>query len=506
MQSADFRATDNSPFRSNLFILTALATVFALIHIATNGRYGFHRDEWQFLSEARHLDWGFVPFPPLDPFLERIGLSLFGLSLVGLRMFSVIAQSIALVVSGLMAKELGGNRWAQVVTLICVGLSPLPIFNATEFQYTSFDFLWWVLAAYFIVRLLKTENQRWWIAIGITLGLGMQTKYSIAFFIAGILTGLILSSARRSLKSGWFYAGAAVGFLIFLPNLLWLIHHDFISYTFLQSIHQRDLRLGRGADFLRNQLYMNVNAAAAPLAIVGLVAFFRSTRYRMFGWMFAVTFALFCLGKGRFYYVAPLYPMAVAMGSVVCERWLAHIKAWQRRTVQTALYVGVALFGAYAAAILVPFASSGPMRDFALKRNGDLREEFGWHELVRTVAGIRDTLTPEQQAHLGITVGNYGEAGSLELLGPAYHLPAPISTTNTAWLRGYPTSPPTTLIVVGLSEKEADSIFTGCRWAGHNGNPEGIHNEESDYHPDIFLCGPPRDPWSVLWKKHRDFG
>ncbi len=206
MPSADPRASNSSRSRADLLILIAIATVFALVHIATNGRYGFHRDEWQFLSEARHLDWGFVPFPPLDPFLERIALSLFGLSLVGLRMFSVIAQFIALIVAGLMAKELGGNRWAQVVSLICVGLSPLPIFNATEFQYSSFDFLWWVLAAYFIIRLLKSEDQRWWIAIGVTLGLGMQTKYSIAFYIAGILAGLVLTSARRSLASGWFYA------------------------------------------------------------------------------------------------------------------------------------------------------------------------------------------------------------------------------------------------------------------------------------------------------------
>jgi hypothetical protein len=198
--------------------------------------------------------------------------------------------------------------------------------------------------------------------------------------------------------------------------------------------------------------------------------------------------------------------MLLAMGAVACEQWLASIKAWQSRAIQTALYVGVAICGAYAAAIIIPFASSGPLRNFALNRNGDLREEFGWHELVRTVAHIRDTLTPEQQAHLGITVANYGEAGSLELLGPSYHLPPPISTTNTAWLRGYPTSQPTTLIVVGLSREEADSIFTGCRWAGHNGNTEGIHNEESDDHPDIFLCGPPREPWPVLWKKHRNFG
>src|SRR5580693_10643734 len=122
-----------------------IALAVALVHVLTNGRYGFHRDELQFLSDARHLDWGFVAYPPMTPFLEHIGLSLFGLSLVGLRMFSVVAQAIVIVVSGLMARDLGGGRLAQITAALAVGLSPLPIFEATEFQYTSFGFLWFAL-------------------------------------------------------------------------------------------------------------------------------------------------------------------------------------------------------------------------------------------------------------------------------------------------------------------------------------------------------------------------
>jgi hypothetical protein len=157
-------------------------------------------------------------------------------------------------------------------------------------------------------------------------------------------------------------------------------------------------------------------------------------------------------------------------------------------------------------AIVLPIAFSGQLRDFALKNNGDLCEEIGWDELVRTVAGIRDSLPPDQQANLGIMVFNYGEQGAIEILGPAWHLPPPISTTNSAWLRGYPTPPPTTLIVLGLTHEQAGSLFTNCRLAGHNGNSEGVQNEESRDHPDIFVCGPPRLPWSELWKEHQDFG
>ena len=152
---------------TELLPVFCIAGAIALLHILTNGRYGFHRDELQFLSDARHLDWGYVSYPPLTPFIERIGLSLFGLSLVGLRLFSVIGQAIAVFVSGLMARDLGGNRLAQVATALSVGLSGLPLFEATEFQYTSFSFLWWVLICWCVIRLLKTDNPRWWLAIGV---------------------------------------------------------------------------------------------------------------------------------------------------------------------------------------------------------------------------------------------------------------------------------------------------------------------------------------------------
>lgn len=492
--------------RGDLAVLAAIAAAFALFHILTNGRYGFHRDELQFLSDARHLDWGFVAYPPFTPFIERIGLSLFGLSLVGLRLFSVVGQAIAILVSGLMARDLGGGRLAQVTAALSVGLSGLPIFEATEFQYTSFSFFWWVLVTWFTIRLLKSENPRWWIAMGAVIGLGLMTKYSIVFFIAGLLVGLAFTRARRFFLSGWFWAGVALALLIFLPNVVWLVHHDFISYRFLQHIHARDVGEGRADGYLLGQFFYNANIVSAPVWIAGLIAFFADRRYRMLAWMYVVPVAIFWADKGRFYYVAEAYPVLLAMGAVVCERWLSRRPKWGRVTVETVYFTGLVAMGALMCSVGVPLAASGPLRDFALKHNEDLREEIGWDELVRTVAGIRDSLPPEQQAHLGITVGNYGEAGAIEILGPAYHLPPPISTTNSAWLRGYPTPPPTTIIALGITQEQANQIFTGCRLAGHNGNSLGIKNEESEFHPDIFVCGPPRLPWPVLWKEHQDFG
>jgi len=492
--------------RADTLVLSAIAAAISLVHLLTNHRYGFHRDELQTLSDALHLDWGFVAYPPFTPFVERIALSMFGHSLVGLRLFSVIAQALAVIVTGLMARELGGRRLAQATAALAVVLSPLPLFEGTEFQYSSFDYLWWVLMAYFIIRLLKTEDGRWWLAIGATAGVGLMTKYTLCFFLAGVFGGLLLTPARRFLRSGWLWAGVALAFMIFLPNLVWQMQHGFISLHFLRHIHARDVGEGRAEGFVRYQFWICANLFAAPLWIAGLVGFFGERRYRMLAWMYVVPFALFLMSKGRFYYLAAAYPMLMAMGAVVGEHWMASLSRGWRRSVEGVFFIGLAACGLYIAAMVIPLAPSGPLKQFALKNNGDLREEIGWVELVKTVAQIRDSLPPEERNNVGVIVGNYGEQGAIEILGRAYNLPRPISGTNSAWLRGYPKPPPTTLIVVGHSRNYADRTFIGCRLAGHNGNADGIENEESRDHPDIFLCGSPRLPWPEFWQEYQAFG
>jgi hypothetical protein len=498
-------AVDESS-RNGMLTVVAIALTMAVIHVATNGGYGFHRDELQVLSDARHMDWGFVPYPPFTPFMERIGLSIFGLSMVGLRMFSVIANTTAIVVTGLMARELGGGKLAQMTATLAIALSTLPMFEGTEFQYTTYDYLWWVLIAYFVIRLLKTENPRWWLAIGATLGLGFMTKYTMGFYLAGILGGLVLSQARRYLASPWFWGGMALGLLICSPNIIWQLRHDLISLHFLQSIHKRDVGEGRADGFFKDQFLICTNPVAAPLWIAGIIGYLRDRRYRMLAWMYLIPFVLFVVGKGRGYYVGAAYPMLIAMGAVMGERWLASTSKAVRWAVVVPFFVLLFACGAYISVIVIPWSSAGSLHNLSLEKNGDLREETGWDDLVKAVAGVRDSLPPEQRANVGVVVGNYGEQGAIEILGPAYQLPSPISGTNSAWLRGYPVPPPSTLIVIGHGQEYVDRMFASCRLAGHHGNSQGVKNEESESHPDIFVCGPPRLPWPEFWKEYQAFG
>ena len=313
---------------SDLAILLTLAAARTLLHILTNGQYGFHRDELDTLENARHLDWGYVSYPPFTPFVARMELELFGPSLAGFRLFSAVAQGAAMVLAGLMARELGGTRRAQILASLAVAIAPSSVAMATMFSYVSFDYLWWTAIAYFTLRLLKTENPRYWLGIGLFAGLGMMTKYTVAYWVAALVGAILLTRTRRHLTTPWPWAGAGLALLLFLPNLAWQIQHGFVTLDFLSSIHARDVRIGRTADFLPEQLYTSANPFLLPLWLAGLAFYLlmpSGRQYRALGWMYLITLGLMLASQGRSYYFAPAYPMLFAAGAVVWERWLGSL-------------------------------------------------------------------------------------------------------------------------------------------------------------------------------------
>src|SRR5271169_2402689 len=165
--------TPGEPRRSrDLAILIGLAAATVLVHVLTGHQYGFHRDELATLEDARHLAWGFIAYPPVTPFFGRLSLILFGTSLAGFRFFAAVVEAIAVVLTSLMARELGGKRGAQLVA--AAAALPVCLGGGSLMQYVAFDYFFWVLTAYFVVRLLRTDDPRWWLAIGASIGFGME--------------------------------------------------------------------------------------------------------------------------------------------------------------------------------------------------------------------------------------------------------------------------------------------------------------------------------------------
>jgi hypothetical protein len=498
--------TRRSIWSSDAAILVYMALGTILVHALTGSRYGFQRDELATLDDARHLAWGYVAYPPVTPFFGRLSLLLFGTSLAGFRFFAALAEAVAVVLTGLMARELGGHRGAQFVA--AAAAIPFCLGGGALMQYVSFDYLCWVLTAYFVLRLLRSDDPRWWIAIGSAIGLGMLSKYTMAFFVAGLTTGVLLTPARRYLASKWLWLGIAAAVLIFLPNLIWQAQNGFVSLDFLRHIHERDVGIGRARDFLPDQLKFTL--LASPLCLAGLYFYFLSpagSRFRPLGWMYVVPLLLFVIAKGRGYYLAAAYPMLYAAGAVWSEQWLAsrgrRFVGSLRAIVCTALVADMIIV----AALILPIAPvNSTWWNFAVKVNGDFPEEIGWPELVETVAKIRDSLPPEDRAHLGILGANYGEAGAINLYGPRYGLPMAISGVNSFWQRGYGDPPPETLIVLGLPHDFLETKFAICEVAGHTWNRFGISNEETRDHPDIFVCRHLRQSWPDFWMNFRYFG
>jgi hypothetical protein len=489
---------------SDIAMLIYLALGTILLHALTGSRYGFQRDELATLDDARHLAWGYVAYPPVTPFFGRLSLLLFGTSLTGFRFFAALAEAVAVVLTGLMARELGGKRGAQLVA--AAAALPFCIGGGALMQYVSFDYLSWVFTAYFVLRLLKSDDPRWWIAIGSAIGLGMLSKYTMGVFVAGLTVGVLLTDARRYLANKWLWFGIATAVLIFLPNLIWQAQHGFVPLDFLRHIHERDVRIGRARYFLPEQLELTL--FGFPLWLAGLYFYLVSAvgrRFRALGWMYIVPLLLFVMAKGRGYYLAAAYPMLYAAGALLLEQWLASLRRQSiaRAFVWTALVADMVV----TAAIMLPIEPvNSTWWNLAVKLNEDFREEIGWPELVETVAKIRDSLPPEDRAHLAILGTNYGEAGALNLYGPAYGLPPAISGINSFWQRGYGDPPPETLIVIGLSRQYLEGKFAACELVAHTWNRYGVLNEETRNHPDIFVCRHLRESWPEFWKNFRYFG
>lgn len=485
-------------------VYIAAATV--VVHWLTGARFGFHRDELALLDDARHLAWGYVAYPPVAPFFARISLTLFGTSLAGFRFFAAVVNAVALVLTGLMAHEMGGRRGAQILTLLAAVAPALGV--GALMQYVSFDYFCWVLAAYFVIKLLKTDNPRWWLGIGCAIGLGMMSKFGMAFLVAGIVAGTVLTPARTYLKSKWLWYGVTASLLIFLPNLIWQVEHRFVSLEFLNYIHARDVRIGRTKDFLPDQLKLTL--LALPLWLAGLWFCIFSPlgkRFRMIGWMYVVPLALMVVAKGRGYYLLGAYPMLYAAGSVWGEQWLAGWGRASRNIVRVLAWTALAVDMVFVGAITLPMTAVGsPWWKMASGINGDLREEIGWPELAQQVAQVRDSLPPEDRTHLAILVSNYGEAGALHLYGPQYGLPEVISGINSYWANGYGDPPPQVLIVLGHSEGYTERNFVSCRFEGPVTNPYGVKNEETEDYPGIFVCRGLKRSWPEFWQDERHFG
>ena len=490
--------------RSDVALLSTFAALILVVHFYVGNGYGFHRDEFQFLDDARHLQWGFVAYPPLTAFCGRIVIALFGTSPQVFRLPAAFVNAVSLVLIGLTTRELGGRRPAQIVALFAA--LPLALAFSSVLQYNTLDLFAWSLIIYFTARLLRTGDERYWIGIGAGIGIGVLSKYSIAFPVVSLLAALvILPSQRHHLSTRWFWYGALTAAIIAAPNLIWLASHHFITLQMEHYIHTRDVRHGRADGYYTDQIKFTL--FGFPLAMAGLVSLVRNARFRLLSSFYIGPLLLFAIARGRGYYLMPAYTVLYAAGAVALEGALTNRVTILRITVRSIVLAAMLVDAAAVAWAYLPIWRPGsPGWNWQMKNNYDMANEIGWPEFVAQVAAVRDTFSPEDRSRLAILANNYGEAGALSLYGPQYNLPTPISSTNGFHDRGYGPYEPETVIVVGGELHDQELNFEHCTVAAQVSIPYGVRNEESVDHPEILICHHLRRPWPTVWSHSQEFG
>jgi hypothetical protein len=437
----------------------AIALAKLLLHLWFNNRYGYFRDEFDYISCGFHLAWGYVDQPPLVPLLTRISIAVFGDSLRAIRLIPALASSVLVIQTAWLARELGGRSFALLLSAVTILIAPQYLSNGSLLGTNSLEPNLWMGCAWFALVAIRRNAPRYWLWCGVILGIGLEEKYTIALFGFCIAAGLLLTPQRRAFRSVWIWLGAGAAFLIFLPNLLWNFHND---WPFLQLMHNiraegRDVILPAGQYFLQQALL--IHPLTAPIWLWGLIAFFVSPGlrpYRVFGWSYLICYAVLFALHGKNYYLAPIYPILLAGGAVSIEAALDSCRKPLALSIQSAAIVLLLASGVRLAPITVPVFN--PDRFIAYLKTLPFQlpimehsharallpqwyaDQFGWEEIVAETAQAWNQLSASERADCGIFAQDYGQAGAIDFFGPRYGLPPALSGHQTWFLwgpRGY---------------------------------------------------------------------
>lgn len=440
-------------FLSDNALLIYLALTKLLVHLATNmaGGYGYFRDELYYIACSDHLTWGYVDQPPFSIAVLWLNRLLFGDSLVALRLLPAVTGAVVVMLAGLMTRELGGKRFAQILASCSVLVAPMTMGTNSYFSMNSFDLLFWTLAVYLIIVAVKTDKWEEWLLLGVVLGLGLLNKLSVLWLGAGLAAGMLLTPNRRLLMGPKVWIAAVVALLLFLPHVVWQVAEGFPTMEFIKNATANKYVAISPLDMFIQQ-GLNMNPLTFPIWVAGLVYFMISKSARQFRILPIVYFTVFLIlvinKNSKAEYLGPMFPMLFAAGAVAAEQFVVRYNLRRIKAPVLALLVlsGI-LLAPFALAVLpvetfivyaekLGMAPSTPEKKELSRLPQHYADMFGWEKMALVVAEAYNTLTPEEKAKCVIIGNNYGEAGAIDFFGRAYNLPKAISGHNNYWLWG----------------------------------------------------------------------
>jgi hypothetical protein len=481
--------------------LLAVAGAVAAVLVATSARYGYHRDELYFLVAGRHPDWGYPDQPPLTPVLAGLMDRIAPGSLVALRLPSALAAAATVLVAGLIAREMGGGRRAQLLAAGSTAVSAVILVTGHFVSTTTYDVLFSTLLCWLLARLVRTRASWLLLPAGLALGVGMLNKTLIGFLAAALAAGLLLVGPRPVLRSSWLVDGVACAVLLGAPYLVWQSLNGWPQLEMSRFIAAEGDQGGR-LGFLPFQLLL-VSPVLAPVWVAGLVRLLRTAAARPFRFLavgYLLLAAFYLVTGGKAYYLAGMYPALLAAGAIATDGWLAAAAGRLRSRLVVAAIALSAAVGAAVGLAVLPARALGPV----LAVNPDAGEQVAWPRYVRTVADVWAGLSRSEQATGLVLTANYGEAGAIERYGPAYGLPLPYSGHNgfARWRQPVGTAGP--IVVVGYRRPQLDALFRSCQQRATLDNGLGLDTEEQG--APVWVCGFPAKPWSQLWPEITHLG
>jgi hypothetical protein len=490
--------------------VAAIAGASLLIHLAILGRYGYFVDELYYLACGRHLDWGYVDQPPLIALAAWLVQHTLGESVWAIRLVPALASAALILLTASLARQLSGGRFAQALAGLAVLAAPGFLAGYHLFSMNAFEPLIWTGCAWLLARMASTGNPKLWLWFGALAGIGLENKYSMLIFGAGLLAGLLISPERRALRSKWLWAGGAIALAVFLPNLVWNLRHGFPFLELQANLRGsgRDVALGPAAFFL--QEFFAMNPLSLPVWLGGLWFFLASAqgrKFRALGWAWFFSAVVILTLSPRVYYLFPAFPVLFAGGGALWETVLARPRL---RPLRYAWPILLAAAGAVLSPLAIPVLNPESYLAYTkalgleqprveTHRLGPLpqlfADQFGWEEMAAEVARVYRTVPSEMRARTAIFAQNYGQAGAIDLFGPRYGLPHAISGHQTYFLWGHGGYSGESMIVMGGQMDDLERRFDSVVAAGHVGHPYAMPYE----HFDIYYCRGLKSPLAAIW-------